>query len=123
MQKIKSTRSPTELVVQICGPDFCHYVSSQCKFLLSYCKACQVSTNTFLPFTFCLRCLLRSLLHFFLNQTTHKQTLQISVFFFFFFGSQIPKHPLSGAAVEETHLGWRFEAQCGDHFCVEQFPV
>jgi hypothetical protein len=34
-------------------------------------------------------------------------------FFFFFFGSQIPKHPLSGAAattVEETHLGWRFEA-------------
>lgn len=84
MQKIKSTRSPTELVVQICGPDFCHYVSSQCKFLLSYCKACQVSTNTFLPFTFCLPCFLRSLLHFCINQTTHKQALQISLFIFSF---------------------------------------
>ncbi len=93
MQKIKSTRSPIELVVQICGPDFCHYVSSQCKFLLSYCKACQVSTNTFLPFTFCLRYFLRSLLHFCLSQTTHKQALQISVFLFLFLRISDSKTP------------------------------
>jgi hypothetical protein len=50
-----------------------------------------------------------------LSQSNHPQTSSsdFCFFFFFFVGSQIPKHPLSGAAattVEETHLGWRFDA-------------
>jgi hypothetical protein len=50
-----------------------------------------------------------------LYQSNHPQTSSsdFSFYFLFFFGSQIPKHPLSGAAattVGETHLGWRFEA-------------